>query len=297
MSSFYPTIATHVFIAIAAMCFALLFLIIPGTTKLSPGNKLSQKLGPYVLIILTILVYCIIVPSIMINADTLNTGSNFELTKLLSVVITVIIMYFFMIKYGPLLDSQRPRIFGHDSMSLIITTLFIVIISEDIINQWMKSSTINLNGQLNMANAFAGLLLVLSLIYNHRSMSIWSGVSNMKLISGLSKYFIAAYIFWALSTKINDFEYTYVPIYTAIALILPVYLMYNGSCDWLQSHLLGTLLFIILIYGIGQGSSNIFPWYGDSVGAMIQFEFLNTEWLRILLIVLSFLFGLLSLKK
>ena len=309
------TTATHIFISIAAVCFAYLLLIIPMTKKLLPDtefmylNKLvSKKMLPYVLIILALFIYCIVIPSIMINTGSIYTNisnqDNFVLLKFISVIVTIFVIYYFLIAYSSKLNSDRPKIFGrYDSMSVIITILLICNIAEAVISQWSKSSSDTFDGQINLANAFLGLLLIMSLVYHHRSMSIWSRVGSLELISGITASFAIAYTFWNLLFRIQLLENTSILMFLTVSLLLPLYCMYAEIGDWLQIRSITLLFTMILMFGIGLGQSNLMPWYNDTGydkvvdDKDIITQIFSNESLKIVLVVLGFIFAVISLRK
>lgn len=310
------TPATHIFVALAVLCFAYLFLVMPMTKKIFPSPvmiKIAEKLKirkdivPYLLIILCLIVYCIVIPAIMAHygAFSLSVSNvdDFLLVKTLSVIVTIFVIYYYMFRYGRQLDSERPKLFGYDTMTLIVTLLLILNIFEAVVEQWTHSDTKSFNGRINMANAFAGFVLIIGLLYQRRHMSINSGVTTFKLESNLSMFFVLAYTFWNFLFRIQLVNNTSVLLFLFVSLLLPLYMAATKTGDWLQVRALTLLLLIILNFGLGPGQINILPWYNDT-GYNIEtdqqdpiVQLFSNDWMKILLVVLAFLFGIAAFKK
>ncbi len=286
--------STHIFISIAAACFAYLFLIYPST-KILNGNKYSLIVG-------TILIYSIIIPIIMLYNGSIETnisGQNlFVSLKFISVAVFVIIMTLFLIKNtNGNLDYY---------MSIILTGILCINILEAVVEQFYTSinndQNIPIENNINVAGSVIGIILIIVLLYKHNKMSVSRDNSQLKLVSNISIMFAVAYTFWNLLFRIQLIPNTSVFIFFIVSLLLPLFCMITNTGDWLQIRALTLLLVMILTFGIGKNNYSIMPMYNKQ-GYNQELDdndpisiFIKNENFKIFLIVMAFITSILSFK-
>ena len=260
------TTATHIYFAIASACAAWTLFAVPAMTLVSSGS--GHNFWQFKLILLTLFVYCIIGPIIMIVNESYKLDiygeDNFRLAKLLSVVFGII-----LIQCCLCYTYLHPSKWAISVMTCVTYLLFIVNITEACVLSFMNINKPEFDGisevpQMNLLLGIVAIIIILSLCINfYKGSKIGMDVSGdkLKLQCNFSLWLILAYTFWNLAFKIQEIESPLVLLFFVVSLLLPVITHYLNIGDWLQIRGL-TLLFVIFVeIGLAYGDFSIFPAY------------------------------------
>ena len=290
--SYYLTNAEIIFNSISSMCTAFILLIIPSTTIISLNRKPSL-VGIYI----TLALWCIIIPCIMLATKATNgsiSGENtFVTLKLISVIVFLLASQFFIsVKYSK--GSEKWNLVR----TVVLLSLFAFNILEACYTQF-KNYRLENRDPVDLVNVFIGIGLVLILLLNFIRGSrvlVSSGENNkLTLVSNLGIWFIICYTLWNLLFRIQLIQNTSTVIFFAVSLLLPLILHFNGNGDWLQTRGFTLLFLMIVTFGITPGDGRIFPKYNkDGYEQVIDDENIFTklqkqEWFKYTLLILGFI--------
>lgn len=260
------TTSTHIYVSIAAACFAWILLCVPATTLL------KNKGYSAALICFTLFIYCIVFPSIVISNETYKSAiygeEIFRLAKLLSVVIAVLITQsclFYTYYYKKNETSSL--------LTACVYFVFIVNIIEACVtsfkNYYYNKPEIDGVTEIEGADLYLcimGIIMAIGLFINYYKggkIGVDSGGSKLKLICNFSWLFIIAYTIWNLAFKIQLIEHPLVLTFFVVSLLLPIFTHYFGIGDWVQIRALSLLFVIYMEIGLTKGQGSIFPNYNS----------------------------------
>lgn len=297
------TTTTHFFIAIAAACFAWCLFILPAMTLIPSFKQFDTAL-----IIFTLTIFCVIIPSIMLSNESYKLNiygeDAFRLAKLLSVVGAIIIIQGCLIyNYKNPTSTYGPKV-----MTIITYLFFIVNILEACALSFINKDKPDFDKvtefpEMNLLLGIIAILMVLYLFYK-LIMSFVSGSPGiglnasdglLKLQCNFSIFLILAYTFWNLGFKIQEIESPLVLLFLVVSLVLPLVVHIFGLGDWLQVRALSLLFVMIVELGLGKGSDSIFPSYNktgydekETQESPIS-QFFSKREFKIFLVVMSFM--------
>lgn len=264
------TTTTHIFFSIACACFAWCLMVKPAMRLLTNSKKFTD----FLLIIFTLIIYCLIIPGIMMadKAYDLNIyGENeFRLMKFLSVVGAILIIQVGLC-YVYMKDGKGWSV---NILTVITYILFIINILEASSVSFKNKDKPDFDGttelpEMNLILGIASVIMVVLLLINvfrgdKVGMSLQGLQSNeLRLQCGFSWFMILAYTFWNFGFKIQEIESPLVLMFLVVSLILPVAAKFFKVGDWLQVRGLTLLFAIIVELGFSKDSS-IFPLYNKT---------------------------------
>jgi len=283
------TTSTHIFLAVAATCFAWIFFCIPAMKLVS---------GSTWLILITLLIYCIIIPVMMISNGSifsnLSGEQDFMLAKFLSVIAGIIIingclLYKYtdfptpFLKMLPTWISNKLTLPSWVSkklpsfeifMSFMITLLLIVNIGEAgyvsfraHVEKKQEQDQVTEFQEMNVILGAAAVGLIIALLPNlfgGKLMNYSTENGFLKLDSKYGIIFIIAYTIWNLAFRIQLIENTSVLLFFVVSLVLPFAAHILKVGDWMQIRAYTLLFLMIINMGLSYGEGSLFPGYNKT---------------------------------
>ncbi len=253
-------ILTHVFIAIASMCFVWILFVSPAMSLINHKNSIVK----YLPAIIVLLIYCVIMPSIMFaNSSYKNNMSSedkFAIVGMISVIVTIFAIHGFLFWknfYGSV---------NNNIMTWVLMLLIIVNIAESCYNQYINRNKPEFNGisevpWANYLSPIVGIILIVALfikIYKGHKFGIVDKNGKLKLVTKLGPLFIISYTLWNLLFRIQLFESASTFLFMCVCLILPIITEFTGTGDWMQVHAYTLLFVMIMTFGIGSNQSSFY---------------------------------------
>jgi len=257
------TIMTHIFIAIASMCFVWMLFVSPAMSLVNHSNGIVK----YIPIITVLLIFCVILPIIMFAngsyKNSISDDDNFIILKMVSVIGFILIMHGFLfwksIK-GPV---------NQTIMTWVLTLLLVANIAEAVYTQYVNKDKPEFDGisevpKANLINPIIGIILIVALfvkLYKGHKFNILEKNGQLRLVSSLGPLFIISYTLWNLLFRIQLVENTSTFIFMCVSLLLPIITEFTGTGDWLQVRAYTLLFVMIMTFGVGYNQSSIMPFY------------------------------------
>ncbi len=302
---------THVYISIASMFVAWFLCCVPAIKTLQYNG-----IKKYGLIILTILIYCIVIPITMTTTgaiyDTISHENVFAIVKMFSLCIAILLFTFYAAYYGKNGQIGFEKMeFGQKIISVMLVLVLIANILEACWVSYTNKDALEFDGvnevpEMNIIIFATGILLCISLIIGYfvrRNQIMTASIkgNTINIVSDLSWAFILGYTFWNLAYRIQLIENTSVLIFFFVSLLLPIIAHKTGMGDWLHIRALTLLFVMIVTLGITPNGGSILPMYnlqgynkkqdnGDPITALQK-----DKSVKIILLVLGLVFTVMSL--
>lgn len=281
------TIFFHIFISLAAACFAWVFMLQPLMSK----SKIAA--GIFGIIWFLVLPIIILASESLLDSILSRDNAIFAYLKFISVWVTLLVVFGFIIYYNIYGDSRKIHIIR----TIVISGLFLINILEasfdQIINRRIDDK---MNESVDMANGILGIMLsiilVVSVFYSN-GIGVVSTKNTTFLNFELGTWFILAYSFWNILFRSYIIQNTGTLYFTIVSLFLPLLLHFMNIGNWFENRALTLFFYAITIIGITKSDGRLLPLYNeqgyieeaDSGSPLSSIQ--GEDWYKVLLLVLT----------